>query len=106
MKLREFGANQRIRSKRSKKTRSRILDKFHRRCWYCGKQLKRKSFRLEHQQPFSKGGSCKVGENVVVACVPCDTEKGNKNVEDFRKYLQKKTGVDVIEFFAERVRLP
>ena len=89
MKQRTFAANQRFRVKRSKKVRQRFYAKNHRRCWYCGEGVKKKAFRLEHQEPFSIGGSCRLNENIVLACVRCDTEKGRRSVDSYRSYLEQ-----------------
>lgn len=104
MKQRQYMAGQRFRAKRSKKARRRFYDKQGRRCWYCGKGVKAKKFRLEHQVPFADGGSCRLRENIVLACEPCDTEKGRRSIEQYREFLQHKYGVSV-QFYRESGRL-
>jgi 5-methylcytosine-specific restriction endonuclease McrA len=103
MKLRTFGRDFRRRVSRSKKDRRRFYDKNGRRCWYCGDGVPKKEFILEHQQPFSKGGSCKLKDNIVLSCVRCDSEKASKTVEQYRNYLFAALGQPV-EFFGESGR--
>lgn len=40
---------------------------------------------IDHVVPISKGGGIYDLENIVVACGKCNTNKSNKNVEDFIK---------------------
>lgn len=67
-------------------------------CWYCGCGLKEwmsenhpregKINRCrvkEHQTPKSKGG-----RQIVLACVSCNSQKGTKDVEQYRVYLRGK----------------
>ena len=105
MKQREFHAAKKKRVSRSKKDRRRFYDKQKRRCWYCGETVKKKAFRLEHQVPFSRGGSCKLSENIVLACERCDSEKGAKTVEQYRWFMSKVLQRDGIEFFGESGRM-
>ena len=44
----------------------------------------------EHKQPRSKGG--KNGHNLVLACKPCNNEKGNMTLAEFREYLEVTKG--------------
>lgn len=52
------------------------------KCHYCSKQLTRFSATLDHIQPVSKGGDNSF-ENLVTACLHCNSERGNKPVMDF-----------------------
>ena len=46
-------------------------------CQYCDIQLIKKELTLDHVIPLSKGGRTS-WENIVAACMPCNTRKGNK----------------------------
>lgn len=48
-------------------------------CQYCSTQLHRTQITLDHVIPISKGGKTN-WENIVIACAPCNTRKGNKTV--------------------------
>ena len=43
----------------------------------------------DHKTPKSRGGGS--GDNIVLACQPCNTDKGDLTEEEYREY--KKTGV-------------
>jgi len=56
-------------------TRRNIFYRDRNRCQYCGKTFSQKELNLDHVAPISRGGtSC--WENVVCACVQCNTRKG------------------------------
>jgi len=56
-------------------TRRNIFYRDRNRCQYCGKTFPQKELTLDHVAPISRGGtSC--WENVVCACVQCNTRKG------------------------------
>lgn len=46
-------------------------------CQYCNNQFPQKELTLDHVQPISKGGLTS-WENIVSACNPCNSRKGNK----------------------------
>ena len=46
-------------------------------CLYCGRQYHRGTLTRDHVQPVSKGG-LDIWENVVTACFPCNSRKGNR----------------------------
>jgi 5-methylcytosine-specific restriction endonuclease McrA len=60
--------------------RTYLLEKFHRRCVYCGKC--NTAFELDHQVPRSRGGSDRVS-NLVLSCHDCNTAKGNRTAAEF-----------------------
>jgi 5-methylcytosine-specific restriction endonuclease McrA len=60
--------------------REYLLEKWHRKCAYCGKQDV--PLQVEHIQPRAAGGSNRVS-NLTLACEPCNTRKGAKPVEQF-----------------------
>ncbi len=60
--------------------RAYLLEKFRRRCVYCGKS--NTAFELDHQVPRSRGGSDRVS-NLVLSCHDCNTAKGNRTAAEF-----------------------
>tara|TARA_Y100000385_G_scaffold288976_1_gene357051 strand:+ start:862 stop:1371 length:510 start_codon:yes stop_codon:yes gene_type:complete len=46
-------------------------------CQYCSKSLPRKLLTLDHVVPISMGGKTR-WDNIVAACGPCNSAKGNK----------------------------
>lgn len=60
--------------------REYLLEKFNRKCIYCGKQ--NTPLEIEHIVPKSRGGSNKV-DNLGIACRDCNVKKGNKTAEEF-----------------------
>jgi 5-methylcytosine-specific restriction endonuclease McrA len=58
-------------------TRRNIFYRDKNRCQYCGKTFQQKELNLDHIVPISRGGtSC--WENVVCACIRCNTRKGDR----------------------------
>lgn len=47
-------------------------------CLYCGRQFHRHALTRDHVQPVSKGGR-DIWENVVTACVHCNSRKGSRS---------------------------
>ena len=62
--------------------REYLLEKWQRKCAYCGKQDV--PLQIEHIHPRSKGGSDRVS-NLTIACECCNHKKANKPVEYFLK---------------------
>ncbi len=67
-----------------------ILEKQKGLCFYCDKELLMEGdskspdyWQIEHVNPVSNGGFHQI-ENVVYACLSCNTSKGKKLVEDWR----------------------
>jgi 5-methylcytosine-specific restriction endonuclease McrA len=60
--------------------REYLLDKFQRKCAYCGKTDI--PLEIEHVIPSSKGGSDRVS-NLTIACHKCNQKKGNKTAIEF-----------------------
>ncbi len=46
-------------------------------CLYCGREFQRSALTRDHVQPVSKGGA-DIWENVVSACLHCNSRKGNR----------------------------
>jgi 5-methylcytosine-specific restriction endonuclease McrA len=51
-------------------------------CFHCG--YGHDDMTIDHVQPLSRGGSNDVG-NLVAACRPCNTRRGTKTVDEFRR---------------------
>jgi hypothetical protein len=67
----------------------RKMKKTH--CWYCGSELHHEiaAQTIDHQTPTSKGGKDELF-NLVYSCLPCNHEKGDRNLEEYRVF--KKAG--------------
>jgi 5-methylcytosine-specific restriction endonuclease McrA len=61
-------------------TRQYLLEKFERRCAYCGKT--EVALEVEHIVPKSRGGSNRVS-NLTIACHACNHAKGDKSADEF-----------------------
>lgn len=96
-----------------------LIELYGKFCWYCGKRL---LTRLDVQQitptingwrripddadclifdhviPRSRGGSNNA-ENAVPCCNACNATKRDKDREEFREYLQRKTGSSVVFWY-------
>lgn len=101
MKLRQLKPAQRRRKTKSKGTRLSLWKRIHGKCWYCGKQVGKKEFRLDHQEPFSRGGADSK-RNLVVSCGDCDKSKGAKTLHEFRATFPLG---DATVFYGERARV-
>ena len=71
--LKEF--QKRRRMPRFSKTNLYLRDLYT--CQYCSVQFPRKQLTLDHVRPISMGGKTS-WDNIVAACGPCNTRKGNK----------------------------
>lgn len=63
--------------------RQYLLQKYSRRCVYCG--ITDTRLEIEHVTPKSLGGSDRVS-NLAIACRPCNQAKGNQNIKDFLSF--------------------
>ena len=68
-------------------SRKNILKRDNHICQYCNS--KSKFMTIDHIIPKDKGGRDS-WENLVAACVPCNTKKGNKLLKDIDMILLKK----------------
>lgn len=57
-------------------------------CQYCGKKVDKKFLTLDHVVPKSRGGGS-TWTNVVTSCVWCNSEKGDKLLEELGWKLRK-----------------
>jgi 5-methylcytosine-specific restriction endonuclease McrA len=60
--------------------REYLLNKWQRRCTYCGKE--NVPLQVEHIHPKSKGGSNRIS-NLCLACEPCNLKKGTQDIKAF-----------------------
>lgn len=101
-----------------KTLRNQLWDAQAGQCWYCGDVVGRDEDRIlgpdgwpswrpevrephiDHKHPRSRGGLD--GDNLVLACAPCNIEKSSQTVDEYR---ERKTaeGWDETQFFGERV---
>ena len=58
-------------------TRRNIFFRDRNRCQYCGKVFLQNELNLDHVVPLSRGGTSS-WDNVVCACIPCNSRKGNR----------------------------
>jgi hypothetical protein len=87
-------------SRFSKETKLKVFNKSNGRCWYCGVELifavppgygnwsTKNTFAIEHFENLGGGHI----SNLVPACISCNSKKGQKTVEEFRKMLADKCG--------------
>ena len=61
--------------------REYLLEKFGRKCAYCGKE-NIPDLEVEHIIPKTRGGSNRVS-NLTIACKKCNLKKGNQTAEEF-----------------------
>ena len=59
------------------------------RCQYCGKKFPTSELTLDHVVPRSQGGQT-TWENIVCACVECNSRKGGRTPRQANMGLQKK----------------
>ncbi len=55
------------------------------RCWYCSKHVGKNEATLDHVIPLARGGGFE-RSNLVFACQSCNTEKGDKSLEQYRTF--------------------
>jgi len=55
------------------------------KCYWCGDPLTERTATKDHLQPQCRGGSDEI-ENIRPACIRCNSVKGMKNEEEFRRY--------------------
>lgn len=70
----------------NKPSRQMIHKRDDNMCQYCGSI---KNLTIDHVMPRSRGGK-DTWENMVVACMPCNTHKGDKTPEEWGRLLYRK----------------
>lgn len=71
----------RIPPRQIKFSRRNIYLRDHHTCQYCGRLPAKDELTIDHVVPRSRGGKT-TWENVVLACMKCNTRKGNKLLAD------------------------
>jgi len=77
----------RVKRKNIVLSRKNILKRDNHTCQYCG--TKSVPMTIDHIKSKKRGGE-DTWENLVAACVPCNTKKGNKPLNEFGFQLLKK----------------
>lgn len=72
---------------RGEKKRKLMGDSPTAACVHCGLVLYRRELTLDHIIPKSKGGSNKM-ENLVLACNPCNSERGSMDFSEFQEKMR------------------
>jgi 5-methylcytosine-specific restriction endonuclease McrA len=70
----------------NKPSRHMVYKRDDHMCQYCGSI---KNLTIDHVMPRSRGGK-DTWENMVVACMPCNTHKGDKTPEEWGHKLYRK----------------
>ncbi len=63
-------------------------------CCYCGRALNpfiKNGYTHEHMEPQNNGGS-HCTENLYPCCKSCNSQKGDKSLSEYRKYMRGLTG--------------
>ena len=71
---------------RNRTEQRRIFLKYGGHCAYCGCQLDPFDWHIDHVLPRKCGGSHD-SKNLVAACVPCNTRKGDMTMDEFRRWF-------------------
>jgi 5-methylcytosine-specific restriction endonuclease McrA len=79
----------RLPHKEVKFTRHNIFERDRNCCQYCGKRFDRRELNLDHVIPRDRGGTT-TWENIVCACIPCNTRKANRTPAEAGMHLIKK----------------
>jgi 5-methylcytosine-specific restriction endonuclease McrA len=58
-------------------------------CLYCGTTLGLYNYHIDHKTPIIKGGAHRDLDNLALACMQCNQEKHNKDVEEYREWRRK-----------------
>jgi 5-methylcytosine-specific restriction endonuclease McrA len=86
--IRLFGYD-RLPKKQVKLNRRNIYARDSNRCQYCGKTFSTKELTIDHIIPRVQGGE-HTWENLVCACVPCNTRKGGRTPHQARMTLVRR----------------
>jgi 5-methylcytosine-specific restriction endonuclease McrA len=79
----------RLPSREVRFTRRNIFYRDRNRCQYCGKAFSQKRLNLDHVIPLSRGGKSS-WDNVVCACLGCNTRKGARTPAEAAMRLVRK----------------
>lgn len=70
-------------------TRSNLFERDRYRCQYCGNNFPAEKLNMDHVIPRANGGRTS-WENIVTACIPCNTRKANRLPHQADMHLIKK----------------
>lgn len=75
--------------------RSGLLESQCGACWYCGAKIVGdvRTPHVDHQHPLCRGGADTI-ENLVMACAPCNLQKRDRTVDEYRAFLIQRDGLD------------
>lgn len=59
------------------------------KCWYCGKPLKKDEITMDHLYPKDLGGP-NITNNLVPSCSHCNSQKGNLTERQYKQILKAK----------------
>lgn len=71
-----------FRMKKLPLTRSNLFRRDKYTCMYCGERFPQKELTLDHLHPSSRGGRT-TWKNLVSACYPCNSDKGDKTAAEY-----------------------
>lgn len=89
----------------TKEQQKAVWQKTKGRCCYCGTSLvpfDKHGYSYEHIIPQNAGGGHET-ENLYPCCKSCNSQKGKKELEQYREYLVQKTGLKKYIFYFEVV---
>ncbi len=69
-------------------SRRNLFRRDHYQCQYCAKKPKTAELTIDHVMPRSRGG-LSTWENCVLACIRCNTRKGNRTPDEANMQLRK-----------------
>jgi hypothetical protein len=84
--MRLLNINRRRRMKVGAKKKLGVFMKYKGRCAYCGRELNDENYTIDRLVPGTAGGTYEF-ENCMPACKSCNSSKGSKTLEEYRKYL-------------------
>lgn len=76
-------------------TRQNVYERDGGKCMYCGCEVSRNKFTFDHVIPKSRGGKTK-WQNIVCACLKCNSKKDNRTPEEAGMKLIKKPFAPII----------
>lgn len=57
------------------------------KCWYCGKKLKKEEITMDHLYPQDLGGPT-ITNNLAPTCASCNTKKGNLTEKQYKELIK------------------
>lgn len=85
-------------------SRARIYQRDKYTCQYCGKQPGSEGLNLDHVTPRCQGGMT-TWENVVCACIECNTKKADKTPKQAKMRLRREPFKPKFQVLTENVRV-